>query len=95
MQHFAVHFTLCWLRNESPPNPLGRYNLPTKQFAAIGAVVMVALVGGVEYSYYAIAPDASDASDKIGSYSVTGEYGYHEIAQGSEFIEDEIHHHKR
>ena len=85
---FAVHFTLCWIRDESHPNPLGRYNLPTKQFAAIGAVVMVALVGGVEYSYYAIAPDASDASDKIGSYSVTGEYGYHEIAQGSEFIED-------
>ena len=85
---FAVHFTLCWFRDESNSNPLGRYNLPTKQFAAIGAVVMVALVGGVEYSYYAIAPDASDASDKIGSYSVTGEYGYHEIAQGSEFIED-------
>ena len=85
---FAVHFTLCWIRDESHPNPLGRYNLPNKQFAAIGAVVMVALVGGVEYSYYAIAPDASDASDKIGSYSVTGEYGYHEIAQGSEFIED-------
>ena len=85
---FAVHFTLCSFRDGSPPNPLGRYNLPTKQFAAIGAVVMVALVGGVEYSYYAIAPDASDASDKIGSYSVTGEYDYHEIAQGSEFIED-------
>ena len=85
---FAVHFTLCWFRDESNSNPLGRYNLPTKQFAAIGAVVMVMLVGGVEYSYYAIAPDASDASDKIGSYSVTGEYGYHEIAQGSEFIED-------
>ncbi len=85
---FAVHFTLCSFRDESPPSPLGRYNLPTKQFAAIGAVVMVALVGGVEYSYYAIAPDASDASDKIGTYSVTGEYGYHEIAQGSEFIED-------
>jgi len=85
---FAVHFTLCWFRDESNSNPLGRYNLPTNQFAAIGAVVMVALVGGVEYSYYAIAPDASDASDKIGSYSVTGEYGYHEIAQGSEFIED-------
>ena len=85
---FAVHFTFCWLRDESHPNPLGRYNLPAKQFAAIGAVAMVALVGGVEYSYYAIAPDASDASDKIGSYSVTGEYNYHEIAQGSEFIED-------
>ena len=85
---FAVHFTLCWFRDESPPSPLGRYNLPTKQFAAIGAVVMVALVGGVEYSYYAIAPDASDASDKIGVYSVNGEYSFYEIAQGSEFIED-------
>ncbi|DAC31515.1 MAG TPA: sodium/proline symporter [Candidatus Poseidoniales archaeon] len=85
---FAVHFSLCWFRDDSSPNPLGRYSLPTKQFAAIGAVAMVALVGGVEYSYYAIAPDASDASDKTGTYSVVGEYSFYEIAQGSEYIED-------
>ena len=27
-------------------------------------------------------------SDKVGSYSISGTYSFHEIAEGSEFIED-------
>ena len=85
---FAVHFSLCWLRNDSNSNPFGRYSVPTREVAAIGAVIMLALVGGIEYSYQTTAPDGDSTSDKMGTYSVSGTYSYHEIAEGSEYIED-------
>ena len=92
---FAVHFVYCWKREESNPNPFGKYANPfardetsTNKFAAIGVVVLLAFVGVVEGSYQAFSPSSSDSSDKVSTYSVTGTYSFHEIAEGSEFIGD-------
>ena len=85
---FAVHFAYCWKRKESSSNPFGRYSVPTRKVSAIGAVVLLAVVGVMEGSYQAFSPSSSSMSDKIGSYSISGTYSFHEIAEGSEFIED-------
>lgn len=85
---FAVHFAYCWKRDESSSNPFGRYSVPTRKISAIGAVVLLALVGVMEGSYQAFSPSSSSMSDKVGSYSISGTYSFHEIAEGSEFIED-------
>ena len=85
---FAVHFAYCWKREESSSNPFGRYSVPTRKVSAIGAVVLLAVVGVMEGSYQAFSPSSSSMSDKVGSYSISGTYSFHEIAEGSEFIED-------
>ena len=85
---FAVHFAYCWKRKESSSNPFGRYSVPTRKVSAIGAVVLLAVVGVMEGSYQAFSPSSSSMSDKVGSYSISGTYSFHEIAEGSEFIED-------
>lgn len=85
---FAVHFYLCWKREDSVSNPFGRYSVPTKKITAIGAVVLIGFVGVMEGSYQAFSPNSSSMSDKVGSYAVNGTYSFHEIAVGSEFIED-------
>ena len=85
---FAVHFAYCWKREDSNSNPFGRYNVPTRKISAIGAVVLLAVVGVMEGSYQAFSPSSSSMSDKVGSYSISGTYSFHEIAEGSEFIED-------
>ena len=85
---FAVHFAYCWKRDESNSNPFGRYSVPTRKISAVGAVVLLALVGVMEGSYQAFSPSSSSMSDKVGSYSISGTYSFHEIAEGSEFIED-------
>jgi len=85
---FAVHFAYCWKREESSSNPFGRYSVPTRKISAIGAVVLLAVVGVMEGSYQAFSPSSSSMSDKVGSYSISGTYSFHEIAEGSEFIED-------
>jgi sodium/proline symporter len=59
---FATHFILCWRRAESNSNPLGRYSLPTQKTAVIGAAAVLVMFGGLEGTYLAVAPDASDAS---------------------------------
>ena len=85
---FAVHFWLCWKREESVDNPFGRYSIPTKKFTTIGAVILLAFVGGMEGSYQVLAPDSTSSVDEIGSYEITGEITYHEITSGSEYILD-------
>ena len=85
---FAVHFSLCWKREDSASNPFGRYSVPTKKIGAIGAVILIGFVGVMEGSYQAFSPKSSSMSGKIGSYTVNGTYSLHEIAAGSEFIED-------
>ncbi|RJU83813.1 MAG: sodium/proline symporter [Candidatus Poseidoniales archaeon] len=85
---FAVHFSLCWKREESMDNPFGRYAIPTRKFTAIGAVILLAFVGGMEGSYQVFAPDSASSVSKTGSYQITGEITYHEIASDSEYILD-------
>ena len=85
---FATHFWLCWKREESVDNPFGRYSIPTKKFTTIGAVILLAFVGGMEGSYQVFAPDSTSSVDEIGSYEITGEITYHEITSGSEYILD-------
>ena len=65
---FAVHFAYCWKREESSSNPFGRYSVPTRKISAIGAVVLLAVVGVMEGSYQAFSPSSSSMSDKVGSY---------------------------
>ena len=62
--------------------------MPTKKIGAIGAVILIGFVGVMEGSYQAFSPKSSSMSGKIGSYTVNGTYSLHEIAAGSEFIED-------
>ena len=69
-------------------NPFGRYSVPTKKISAIGAVILIGFVGVMEGSYQAFSPKSSSMSGKIGTYTVNGTYSFHEIAVGSEFIED-------
>ena len=57
---FATHFILCKRKNES--NPLGRYSLPTRRVATVGAVAILVLFGALEGTYLAMAPDASSDS---------------------------------
>ena len=85
---FATHFWLCWKREESVDNPFGRYSIPTKKFTTIGAVILLAFVGGMEGSYQVLAPDSTSSVDEIGSYEITGEITYYEITSGSEYILD-------
>jgi Na+/proline symporter len=71
---FATHFAFCQFRSESPDNPFGRYAIPSREVAAIGAVVLLAIVGGTEGSYQKFAPgDHSLNRDSSGyqlNYSV-------------------------
>ena len=85
---FAVHFAFCWKRDLSNPNPFGRYGVPTRKISTIGAVILVAFVGGMEGSYQVFAPEASSNSSKIATYEVSGELSFHEISSGSEYIMD-------
>jgi sodium/proline symporter len=60
---FATHFILCWKREASNPNPLGRFSMPTQRTATIAAVAALVLFGALEGTYQAVAPEgSSDAS---------------------------------
>ena len=59
---FATHFILCWRREDSNSQPLGRYSLPTQRTATIGAVVILVLFGALEGTYQAVAPEGSASS---------------------------------
>ncbi len=71
---FATHFAFCWFRDDSSDKPFGRYEVPSRKVAAIGAVILLAAVGGMEGSYQKFAPgDHSlnrDSSGYLLNYSV-------------------------
>lgn len=85
---FAVHFAFCWKRELSNSNPFGRYKMPTRQISVMGAAFLLTFVVAIEGSYLVAAPDGASNANKVGSYSINGTYSFHEIAEGSEFIED-------
>ncbi len=68
---FATHFILCWKREASNPNPLGRYSLPTQQTATIAAVTMLVLFGALEATYQAVAPEGGSGSSGNDPYQLT------------------------
>ena len=51
---FAVHLGFCWKRDLSEANPFGRYSVPTRKISAIGAVILLAFVGGMEGTYLSL-----------------------------------------
>ncbi|MGA0240289.1 MAG: hypothetical protein ACO3L7_02950, partial [Poseidonia sp.] len=68
---FATHFILCWKREASNPNPLGRYSLPTQQTATVAAVIILVLFGALEGTYQAVAPDGNGGSSGNDPYQLT------------------------
>ena len=68
---FATHFILCWKREASNPNPLGRYSLPTQQTATVAAVVILVLFGALEGTYQAVAPEGNGGSSGNDPYQLT------------------------
>ena len=68
---FATHFILCWKRDASNPNPLGRYSLPTQQTATAAAVVILVLFGALEGTYQAVAPGGNGGSSGNDPYQLT------------------------
>ncbi len=68
---FATHFILCWKREASNPNPLGRYSLPTQQTATVAAVTMLVLFGAFEATYQAVAPEGGSGSSGNDPYQLT------------------------
>ena len=85
---FATHFSLCWFRNDSPDNPFGRYEFPTRRTLEIGAAVLIVMTVGVEASYLAYAPSSSAASGGMGSYNVEATFENITLDEGLEYIED-------
>ncbi len=67
----ATHFILCWKREASNPNPLGRYSLPTQQTATVAAVIILVLFGALEGTYQAVAPDGNGGSSGNDPYQLT------------------------
>ena len=68
---FATHFILCWKREASNSNPLGRYSLPTQQTATVAAVIILVLFGALEGTYQAVAPDGNGGSSGNDPYQLT------------------------
>ncbi len=68
---FATHFILCWKRDASNPNPLGRYSLPTQQTATVAAIAILVLFGALEGTYQAVAPEGNGGSSGNDPYQLT------------------------
>ena len=54
----------------------------------VGGIIFFAIAFPVYFSFAAGEVDSYSASGPVGTYEVTGEYSYHEIASGSETIGD-------
>ena len=67
---FAVHFLLCWKREESTDNPFGRYAVPSRKISAVGAVILLAFVGVMEGSYSAFSPKDEVAESGNAGYQL-------------------------
>ena len=70
---FAAHFIMCNFREQSSNNSLGRFAIPARKTMTIAGVVVLFLTASVEASYYAFAPDSSDAMGGVGNYTVVTE----------------------
>ena len=84
---FTAHLCLCHFRDISDSAFLGRVVIPRNIAASFGAGLIVILLVS-ETLYFINSPDSSGTEDVIGTYSVTGIYSYHQIAEGSEYVED-------
>jgi len=88
---FAAHILMCFVRNDSAPNPFGRFEITPdqrKKFTTFG-VIALCFVGVAEASYAIYAPDGTEDDawkDEIRMYTIQGNYTYEEIASGSEEI---------
>lgn len=67
---FATHFAFCWFRSDSSNNPFGRYAIPSRKVATIGAVILLAVVGGMEGSYQKFAPGAHSLNRDSSGYQL-------------------------
>ena len=86
---FCSSFHICWKRDGSNPNPFGIVTICQRSICCDWrSYLNRACWRHGRYSYQALLQMLVMQSDKILAYSVNGEYSFHEIAQGSEFIED-------
>ena len=86
---FIAHFIMNWKRTPHVSS-LGRFNWPdTKKIGTFAAVIIIPLAG-LEATYLATAPNSSSSTNLggIGDYSVTGTYAYHQIGDGSQYVND-------
>ena len=86
---FIAHFIMNFSRTPDL-SPFGRYSMPSaKTWGAIAAAIIIPFAG-LEATYLAIAPDSSSSTNLggVGDYSVTGTYSYHEIGDGSQYVND-------
>ena len=67
---FATHFAFCWFRSDSPDNPFGRFAMPSRKVATWGAVILLAVVGGMEGSYQKFAPGAHSLNRDSSGYQL-------------------------
>ena len=67
---FATHFAFCWFRSDSSDNPFGRYAMPSRKVATWGAVILLAVVGGMEGSYQKFAPGAHSLNRDSSGYQL-------------------------
>ena len=86
---FIAHFIMNWRRTPSVSS-LGRYNWPDKKKIGTFAAVIIIPLAGLEATYLATAPNTSSSTNLggVGDYSVTGTYSYHEIGDGSQYVND-------
>ena len=89
---FAAHILMCFVRNDSAPNPFGRFEITPDQrrkFTTFG-VIALCFVGVAEASYAIYAPDATEEngwSDEIRMYTISDwNFTKLEIASGGEEI---------
>jgi len=86
---FIAHFIMNWKRTPHVSS-LGRFSWPdTKKIGTFAAVIIIPLAG-LEATYLASAPNSSSSTNLggIGDYSVTGTYSYHQIGDGSQYVND-------
>ncbi len=85
---FAAHFIMCYFREQSSNNSLGRFAIPARKTMTIAGVAVLFLTASVEASYYAFAPDKSESQGVAGTYNVTANFETILFDDGGEYIAD-------
>ena len=85
---FAAHFIMCYFREQSSNNSLGRFAIPARKTMTIAGVAVLFLTASVEASYYAFAPDKSESQGVAGTYNVTANFETIVLDSGGEYIDD-------